>query len=84
MEKIQSFEETLIYLKDKAVLTTNGRDMFYLKNGNIVYKFNGNSLSIKKEDFVTLYKDEDFYLLEDNNVYIDEAKDEAYYRYYKK
>ena len=84
MEKIASFEEVLLYLKDKAVISTNGKNMFYLKDGNIIHKFNGNSISIKKEDFIALYKDEEFYLLDDDGAYIDEQKDEAYYRYYKK
>ena len=48
MEKIASFEEVLLYLKDKAVISTNGKNMFYLKDGIIIHKFNGNSLSIKK------------------------------------
>ena len=40
MEKIDSFEETLMYLKDKAVITSDGRNLFYLSNGNVVNKFN--------------------------------------------
>ena len=33
MEKIDSFEETLMYLKDKEVITSDGRNLFYLSNG---------------------------------------------------
>ena len=84
MEKIDSFEETLMYLKDKAVITSDGRNLFYLSNGHVVNKFNGNSVKMKKEDFIELYKDETFYLKEDNSIFIDDEKDEDYYRYYKK
>ena len=75
MEKINSFDEVLLYLKDKAIITTDGKNMFYLKDGKVIHKFKGNSLSLKKEDF---------FLIEDNSVYIDDNKDEDYYRYYKK
>ena len=84
MEKIDSFEETLMYLKDKAVITSDGRNLFYLSNGYVVSKFNGSSVKMKKEDFIELYRDETFYLKEDNSIFIDDEKDEDYYRYYKK
>ena len=84
MEKINSFDEVLLYLKEKAIITTDGKNMFYLKDGKVIHKFKGNSLSLKKEDFISLYSDEEFFLIEDNSVYIDDNKDEDYYRYYKK
>lgn len=84
MEKINSFDEVLLYLKDKAIITTDGKNMFYLKGGKVIHKFKGNFLSLKKEDFISLYSDEEFFLIEDNSVYIDDNKDEDYYRYYKK
>ena len=84
MEKIDSFEETLMYLKDKAVITSDGRNLFYLSNDYVVNKFNGSSVKMKKEDFIELYRDETFYLKEDNSIFIDDEKDEDYYRYYKK
>ena len=84
MEKIDSFEETLMYLKDKAVITSDGHNLFYLSNGYVVNKFNGSSVKMKKEDFIELYRDETFYLKEDNSIFIDDEKDEDYYRYYKK
>ena len=36
------------------------------------------------EDFIALYEQKDFYYLEDDNSFIDNDKDEAYYHYYKK
>ena len=84
MEKIDSFEETLMYLKDKAVITSDVRNLFYLSNGYVVNKFNGSSVKMKKEDFIELYREETFYLKEDNSIFIDDEKDEDYYRYYKK
>ena len=57
---------------------------FYLSNGYVVNKFNGSSVKMKKEDFIELYRDETFYLKEDNSIFIDDEKDEDYYRYYKK
>ena len=41
-------------------------------------------MKMKKEDFIELYRDETFYLKEDNSIFIDDEKDEDYYRYYKK
>ena len=52
MERIVSFEEVLLYLKDKAVISTNGKNMFYLKDGNIIHakgdlKYNEDGLSLE-------------------------------------
>lgn len=79
MEKIESFEEVKLYLKEKAVLTTNGSDSFYLKDKIVTRKFNGNTFKIKYEDFVSLYKNTPFYLIEIPQDTVDPKKDEEYY-----
>lgn len=84
MEKIETFAEVIMYLKDGEFITANGRDTFYLKNNLITHKFNGNSIKISYDDFLELYRDKDFYLKEENKVEIDQDKDKDYYERYRK
>ena len=84
MEKIDSFAEVLLDLKDGEFVTLNGGDTFYLKDKMITHKFNGNSIRFPLSDFEELYKDRVFYLKEDNKVYIDQDKDKDYYERYRK
>lgn len=84
MEKINGINEAIFRLKDKEILTTNLKDFFVYKNKRVYRYFNGSAFSITLEDFLDLYKNTDFYIYEDESVYIDAEKDEDYYRYYKK
>lgn len=84
MEKINSFKEVLLALKDKEILTTKIKDKFVFKKGKIYCYTNGSSFSLDVDDFIDLYKDEVFYIYEEEGASIDEDKDEAYYRYYRK
>ena len=83
MEDLRDIYEALSYLKEGAVLTCNGKDQFVLK-GEKVYRYEeGSRFSLSVEDFTDLYKKNRFALYEES-VEIDESKDEAYYRYYRK
>ena len=84
MQKIESFNQVLEYLKDKTILTTNGKNIFIMKEEKIFSRQEGSTYSLKIEDFIDLFKDTIFYIYEDDGVYIDDHKDEDYYRYYKK
>lgn len=84
MEKINTFEEVIYYLKQNVIVTSNGKDTFYYANNKITHKFSGSSYHIDLNTFVDLYKDKTFYLIEDNSTYIDEEKDKDYYEKYPK
>ena len=84
MEKINSFNEVLDLLKHKEILCGIHRDLFVYKKEKVYRYFNGSSIAMDPDDFIELYRDETFYLYENNDSVIDEEKDEAYYRYYRK
>lgn len=83
MEKLENINEAIEYLKQGDIVSSNGKDQFVIKNKKVFRYDNGTSFSLSLNDFYELYKNNNFYLYEDS-VYIDEEKDEAYYRYYKK
>ena len=83
MQKIKDINEAISYLKQGDILTENGKNNFVFKN-NRIYNYNeGTRYSLELEDFVKLFNKSTFYLYEES-AEIDESKDEAYYRYYKK
>lgn len=84
MERLESFELVLDALKHGEFLTVNGYDRFFQKGDIITYLCNGSSFKLKIDDFKAIYHKDTFYVYEDNNVFIDNDKDEDYYRYYKK
>ncbi len=83
MQKMNDIGEAVLYLKEGDVLTSNAHDMFVMKNEKIHVYNDGTHYSLDLEDFMKLYKTSSLYLYEES-VEIDEEKDEAYYRYYRK
>ena len=83
MQKLNGITETISYLKEGDIVTSNGKDQFVMKNNKICHYGNGSHFSLDIKSFLDLYKKTDFYLYEEA-VEIDEKKDEEYYRYYKK
>ena len=83
MKKLESMREVLEALKAGEVLTTNASDLFTYKKEKIRVRSEGTRFSLSLEDFLELYKHKTFFLYSDDNA-IDEEKDEAYYRYYRK
>ena len=83
MEKLNDIGEAIAYLKQGDIVSTNGKDQLILKDKKICRYNDGTYFSLSLNDFLDLYKNSNFYLYEDSK-YIDEEKDEAYYRYYKK
>ncbi len=83
MKKANSIEEALDYLKEGEILTSDGTSLFRMKKGKIRASQNGSSFSLELEDFYNLYQHTSFFLYSEDNL-IDEEKDEAYYRYYRK
>ena len=83
MQKIDGVKEALAYLREGEIVTTNGRDQFVFKNDKVYRYSDGSHFGLDINDFLDLYKNNDFYLYEEA-VEIDDKKDEEYYRYYKK
>lgn len=79
MEKIQTFEEVKYYLKKYEIVTSDSKDVFYYKDGYVIRKFNGSIFKLKFEEFVDLYSETNFYLLEENQETVDLEKDKEYY-----
>ena len=83
MQKLNDITEAIDYLREGDIITGNGKDLFILKNDK-VYRYNeGTHYGMSIKDFMELYNKNTFYLYEES-VEIDEDKDEAYYRYYRK
>ena len=83
MDKLSSMKEVLSCLKEGDLLTSNGKDRFVMKGDRVFCYIDGTRFSMTVEDFAELYMKNRFYLYEES-VEIDESKDEAYYRYYRK
>ena len=83
MVRIDGFKLVIEYLKDGAIITNNGKNEFYLNDGKVIIHFNGSLVKLSLNDFMDLYHNDSFYLLEEE-VVVDETKDEDYYRYYCK
>ncbi len=84
MEKLRSLAEALDYLKNGQLLVNGRKEQFYYKNERIYIRNQGSSYSLNIDEFIQLFKDTVFYIYQDNDISIDDQKDEAYYRYYHK
>ncbi len=80
---LRNMNETLSALRNGDIATTDGNDQFILKDEKVWCYSRGNRFSLDIPDFVELYQKNRFFLYEEP-AGIDESKDEAYYRYYKK
>ena len=83
MQRLNDINEAIGYLREGDIITGNGKDLFILKNDKIYRYYEGTHYSMSIKDFMELYNKNTFYLYEES-VEIDESKDEAYYRYYRK
>ena len=83
MQKLRDINEAMAYLKEGEILTENGTNRFVLRDDRISCYENGTRFSLELDEFRELYQKNSFYLYEET-VQIDEDKDEAYYRYYRK
>ena len=84
MEKLESIEQAVTYMKEGAILTTNKFDEFLWDGGKIRRRFDGSSVVMRLPDFLDLFNNVTFYVLKDDEFVVDDQKDEEYYRYYKK
>ena len=83
MNKIEEIISAIEYLNNGEYLTSDGQNLFYLKDNKIKIKDKNANYSLNIEDFMKLYKNVIFYIYK-NDIEIDDSKDEAYYRFYKK
>ena len=82
MQQVE-FKDVLSLLESGYVLTVDGKDFFVLKNKRVHHYKDGTHYSLETDEFLSLYKNNSFYLYEET-VEIDDKKDEEYYRYYRK
>ncbi|MBO4920160.1 MAG: hypothetical protein J5365_08420 [Erysipelotrichaceae bacterium] len=83
MQKLRDINEALAYLKEGEIITENGMNRFVMRGERVSCYDSGTRFSLELNEFRELYQKNSFYLYEET-VQIDEDKDEAYYRYYKK
>lgn len=81
MEKIETFAETLDYLKQGLVVTLANGNYFVFSKERIVSYFSQNRVVMSLQNFIELYGKETFYLYEDNSSFVDPLKDEEYYAF---
>lgn len=83
MQKLEDINEVISYLRDGDIVTSNGKDQFIMKNERVYRYCDGTHFGLDLKEFIELFRKNRFYLYEES-VEIDETKDEAYYRYYRK
>ena len=83
MQKLRDINEAISYLEEGEILTENGTNRFVIRDDRVGCYDSGTRFSLDLKEFKKLYQKNSFYLYEET-VQIDEDKDEAYYRYYRK
>ena len=83
-EQVYKITEVVELMKDNIIfysIDNKGRKVIYvLKNKKIIVQSNAYKLSLDKDEFISLYKNEEFYLFdEENEAVVDEEKDKEYY-----
>lgn len=83
-EQVYKITEVVELMKDNIIfysIDSKGRKVIYvLKNKKIIVQSNAYKLSLDKDEFISLYKNEEFYLFdEENEAFVDEEKDKEYY-----
>lgn len=84
MEKIESFDKALQHLNEGCKIFLE-RENFFIQSGKMIYQYKkGSRFHFSLSLFEELFINEKFYLCQEENIRIDESKDEEYYRYYRK
>ena len=83
-EQVYKITEVVELMKDNIIfysIDNRGRKVIYvLKNKKIIVQSNAYKLSLDKDEFISLYKNEEFYLFdEENEAFVDVEKDKEYY-----
>ena len=83
MQKLEEMDEIIFALKQGDMLTCDGKDRFVYKKQRVYCYNQGTRFGMDLDEFKELYRKQVFYVYEEQ-IEIDEEKDEAYYRYYPK
>ncbi len=78
---ILEINEAYLALKDGLILMDVNRSYFKLSKDRINIKSDNASYSLEIKEFLNLYKDSKFVIVEDNQEGIDLKKDEEYYNF---
>lgn len=83
-EQVYKITEVVELMKDNIIfysIDNKGRKVIYvMRNKKIIVQSNAYKLSLDKDEFISLYKNEEFYLFdEENEAFVDEEKDKEYY-----
>ena len=83
-EQVYKINEVVELMKDNIIfysIDNKGRKVIYvMRNKKIIVQSNAYKLSLDKDEFISLYKNEEFYLFdEENEAFVDEEKDKEYY-----
>ena len=83
-EQVYKITEVVELMKDNIIfysIDSKGRKVIYvMRNKKIIVQSNAYKLSLDKDEFISLYKNEEFYLFdEENEAFVDEEKDKEYY-----
>ena len=83
-EQVYKITDVVELMKDNIIfysIDSKGRKVIYvMRNKKIIVQSNAYKLSLDKDEFISLYKNEEFYLFdEENEVFVDEEKDKEYY-----
>lgn len=83
-EQVYKINEVVELMKDNIIfysIDSKGRKVIYvMRNKKIIVQSNAYKLSLDKDEFISLYKNEEFYLFEEENeAFVDEEKDKEYY-----
>lgn len=83
-EQVYKITDVVELMKDNIIfysIDSKGRKVIYvMRNKKIIVQSNAYKLSLDKDEFISLYKNEEFYLFdEENEAFVDEEKDKEYY-----
>lgn len=81
MNEIFDIDKACVYLKEGLVVIDTLASYFKELNGKIIVKGENSSFILSYKEFINLYKDSKFILLEDSDELIDTKKDEEYYSF---
>ena len=80
MNEILDVNEALMCLKEKIIVKDN-KSIFKYKRKRIYVYSSNTSYSLSYKDFLELYKESKFVVVDDNNVNVDIEKDREYYAF---
>lgn len=80
-KKIYNVNEAYVILKNGLVVVDLHNARFKFVKENIIIKNDNARYVLSESEFLTLYKDSKFVILEDSDAIIDSEKDKEYYSF---